>query len=58
VYVVNLRILGDAIVEEIEKKGGKAFICNTPVVSDGETMVMLLRLNYILICIDYRDHMG
>ena len=37
---VFIRILGDAIVEEIEKKGGKAFICNTPVVSDAETMVL------------------
>jgi len=35
-----LRILGDTIVEEIERKGGKAFICNTPVVSDAETMVI------------------
>ena len=31
-------MLADAIVE-VEKKGGKPFLCGTPVVSDAETMV-------------------
>ena len=26
-------------MEQVEKKGGKPFVCGTPVVSDGETMV-------------------
>lgn len=30
--------LAKIVSEEIEKKGGKAFICGTPVVSDGQTM--------------------
>lgn len=30
--------LGEIILKEIEKKGGKGFICGSPVVSDGETM--------------------
>lgn len=30
--------LGQLIVEEVEKRGGKAFLCCTPVVSDGQTM--------------------
>ncbi|XP_065835395.1 dihydroxy-acid dehydratase 2-like [Oscarella lobularis] len=34
----KFRLLGDLVVEEIEKRGGKAFLCQTPVVSDGETM--------------------
>jgi len=38
--LTNVRVLGDAIVEEVKRKGGKAFICNTPVVSDGETQVL------------------
>jgi len=46
--MVNLRILGDAIVEEIERKGGKAFICNTPVVSDAETMVIYTNMHVII----------
>lgn len=33
------RVLADAIIEEVEKKGGKPFLCGTPVVSDAETMV-------------------
>ena len=32
-------MLSDIIVEQVEKKGGKPFVCGTPVVSDGETMV-------------------
>ena len=47
-HMVNLRILGDAIVEEIERKGGKAFICNTPVVSDAETMVIYTNMHVII----------
>ncbi|KAL5475442.1 hypothetical protein EMCRGX_G025259 [Ephydatia muelleri] len=30
--------LGQLIVEEVERRGGKAFLCCTPVVSDGQTM--------------------
>ncbi|XP_065181071.1 dihydroxy-acid dehydratase 2-like [Sycon ciliatum] len=30
--------LADIVVKELEKLGGKGFLCNTPVVSDGETM--------------------
>jgi len=32
-------MLADAIVEQVEEKGGKPFMCGTPVVSDAETMV-------------------
>ena len=39
VEVHPCRELGQLVVEEVEKRGGKAFICGTPVVSDGETMV-------------------
>ena len=31
--------LGEIVCAEIEKRGGKPFMCGTPVVSDGETMV-------------------
>ena len=37
-------MLADAIVEEVEKKGGKPFLCGTPVVSDAETMVSIFIL--------------
>jgi dihydroxy-acid dehydratase len=30
--------LGERVLAEVEKKGGKGFICGTPVVSDGQTM--------------------
>lgn len=30
--------LSQLIVKEVEQRGGKAFVCGTPVVSDGETM--------------------
>jgi dihydroxy-acid dehydratase len=30
--------LGKIVMDEVEKRGGKAFLCHTPVVSDGETM--------------------
>ena len=34
--------LGDLVCAEVEKRGGKAFLTGTPVVSDGETMVQSL----------------
>ena len=33
----RIRELGDIIVECIERHGGKSILCNTPVISDGET---------------------
>lgn len=36
----HIRTLGDIIVNEVEKAGGKPFIFGTPVVSDGESMGM------------------
>ena len=32
-------MLADAIVGEVEKKGGKPFLCGMSVVNDAETMV-------------------
>lgn len=34
---VHHRELTDLIVEAVERKGGKAFVCGTPVISDGTT---------------------
>lgn len=31
-------MLGEVVLAEVEKRGGKGFICGTPVISDGETM--------------------
>ncbi|XP_062513122.1 dihydroxy-acid dehydratase-like [Corticium candelabrum] len=34
----KFRYLADIIMDEVEKRGGKGFVCHPPVVSDGETM--------------------
>ncbi len=30
--------ISDLVCAEVERRGGKPFVCGTPVVSDGETM--------------------
>ena len=45
INLYNYRVLADTIIEEVEKKGGKPFLCGTPVVSDAETMVSKFKLH-------------
>lgn len=72
---ISLSKLTDWIVEEVEKRGGthfisillsfsllkgKAFICGTPVVSDGETNVRVTLLglfSFIIFSNNYRDQL-
>lgn len=55
---IHVRHLTDVIVDAIEEKGGKAFVCGTPVISDGMTQgchgmkYSLISRDYIADCIE------
>ncbi len=55
---IHHRELADMFVDAIERRGGKAFVCGTPVISDGETQgsfgmkYSLISRDYIADCIE------
>ena len=55
---IHHRDLADMFVDAIERRGGKAFVCGTPVISDGETQgsfgmkYSLISRDYIADCIE------